>query len=234
MITAPAIGAQWAEEIPRTRAPTGPTVGDSLLRTLSEHKYRTCTLGQHLPVPPQESPEMNLEVEESRTFKEEGEEGSCGLPTTDGSDGDGGKEKTPDLREQRNQQCDGGPEKQWNDQEVKRHFNQLRSGESVALSAGESNPDGQILRSNQDLEVEEGGAFKQKGEKGSCGLPTTDGSDRDGGKEKTLDPRERRNQQHDSGPEKEWNDQEAKRHYNRPRSGDSVASSGMVLQAGHG
>ncbi|KAJ1215174.1 hypothetical protein NDU88_002783 [Pleurodeles waltl] len=85
------------------------------------------------------------------------------------------------------------------------------------------------------LDVEEGEAFKEekniarKERRGRELLPTTDGSDGDGGKEKTPDLRERWNQQPDGGPEKQWNDPEAMRRYNRPRSGENVASSGTVL-----
>ncbi|KAJ1080023.1 hypothetical protein NDU88_000245 [Pleurodeles waltl] len=50
-----------------------------------------------------------------------------------------------------------------------------------------------------------------------------------GAEEKTPEPRERRKQQPDDCPENLWNDQEATRHTNRPRSGESVASSGPVL-----
>ncbi|KAJ1178675.1 hypothetical protein NDU88_003917 [Pleurodeles waltl] len=79
----------------------------------------------------------------------------------------------------------------------------------AVLATGENDPDREILRSNEDLEVEEGGTLKEKG------------------KEKTRDLRQRRDQQSNGGPETQRSDQEAERHYNRPHSGESVTSSGI-------
>ncbi|KAJ1208261.1 hypothetical protein NDU88_003647 [Pleurodeles waltl] len=49
------------------------------------------------------------------------------------------------------------------------------------------------------------------------------------GAEKTLDPTERQREQPNYFPETLGDDQEATRHTSRPHSGESEASSGMVL-----
>ncbi|KAJ1157036.1 hypothetical protein NDU88_009751 [Pleurodeles waltl] len=132
---------------------------------------------------------------------------------TDEADGLKRKEEKRDLRQRRGQQSNGGPETQWSDQEAESHYNQPRSGESVALSGkpiqqcpgaalatGGRDPDREILGSNQDLEGEEGGALKAKGQ--------SRWSEKKVGEANLW---QRWDQQNNGGPETQRSDQEAER-----------------------
>ncbi|KAJ1172218.1 hypothetical protein NDU88_004066 [Pleurodeles waltl] len=111
-----------------------------------------------------------------------------------------------------------------------------RQSPGAALATCESDPDGETLGSNQGFEAEEGGALKLTGEEtlGCSGFWRTGRADSLREQEETRDLWERRNQQRNGKPDGQRSDQEAERHCNRPRSGQSLAFSVTVLAAGHG
>ncbi|KAJ1084327.1 hypothetical protein NDU88_004478 [Pleurodeles waltl] len=145
----------------------------------------------------------------------------------------GGPEQTPGGRRRCKERLSNPGEKlEEGDQTSVCRVGYQKTGPTVpraVFAAGESNPDGQILRSNQELDVEEGGVFKEEGEEGS-GLASHEGQIRRGRRKgEDAGPQGVKEPAADSGPEKRWNDQKATRHFNRPHSGERVASSGTVL-----
>ncbi|KAJ1082930.1 hypothetical protein NDU88_003091 [Pleurodeles waltl] len=100
----------------------------------------------------------------------------------------------------------------------------------AAFATGASGPDAETLGSYQGFEVEEGGALKLEGEemRGCSVFWRMDGADRVREQEEARDLQEQRYQQRNGEPDGQRSDQEAERHCNQLRSGESVAFSEKV------